>query len=149
MTAESLFAELRSELLGEPVTFTRLAANSFLVYVNAEPASKTGVTIWLEPTWHLCSADGVYAGSRQAQTDDKSEFHRIGDSLKVLMGKRVRAIEVDPRTFDLSVQLEGEFLLRTFACDPGCDELWHLRDNATGDRVSASPKGLFLEEERK
>ena len=77
--AERLFQEHRERLIGRPVTFTRLAANSLLVYIDGEPGSGTGLTFWFEPTWHLLGPAGVLLGSRQAQTEDAENHSRLSD----------------------------------------------------------------------
>ena len=72
MEAETYFNHLRANLVNHKVSYTRLAANSLLIYVECEPGDKKGVTIWFEPTWHFCGVEGVLIGSRQAQMDDES-----------------------------------------------------------------------------
>ena len=148
MDAPQFFEHLRGRLINHQVSLTRLAANSLLVYVDGRPGDGFGLTIWLEPTWNFSAPTGVLAGSLQAQTDDSEEFHKIGESLQVLVGKTIQSLVADPRTFDLTVQFSDDYLLRTFVSDPNSDELWHIRDNATKKRLSTSPKGFAIVEAR-
>lgn len=152
MGATEYLEHLRGSLEGHVVEYTRLAANSLLIYVECEPGDKKGVTIWFEPTWHLCGAEGVLLGSRQAQMDDESEddeaFHRLAEPLRVLEGKKIESVVVEPRTFDLHMFFEGDYWIKTFVADSTDEESWHMRENATGQRLKGFPKGLAVEPER-
>jgi hypothetical protein len=152
MEAKEYLEHLRGSLEGHVVEYTRLAANSLLIYVECEPGDKKGITIWFEPTWHLCGAEGVLLGSRQAQMDDAPEdeeaFHRVVEPLRVLEGKKLESVVVEPRTFDLHLFIEGDYWVKTFVADPTDEESWHIRENATGQRLKGSPKGIAIEPER-
>jgi hypothetical protein len=121
-----------------------------LVYVDAEPGDKTGVTFWLEPTWHLRGFDRVLTGSREAQHDPDSDdpdagFRRAADAVDALLGSTVTEVQVEPVTGDLHLTLEGGLLLRTFVSDPGTDhQLWHVMDNVTGVVLYRSPAGYRI-----
>lgn len=83
MDAEVLFTELRHLLIGRPIQFWRLAANSLLLYSDCEPGQARGYVIWGEPTWHFSAPEGVLVGSRQVhgEGDDGAfleELRRIG-----------------------------------------------------------------------
>jgi len=139
--------EVRAALVGQRVSFRRLAGNSLLVYFGVHPGDGRGLTVWLEPTWHLVGPDGPLAGSRQAQVFEPDEHAEAGivtagRALDVLIGRRLVSLCVDERTYDLTLAFEGEFVLRTFVCDPRDDEIWHIRENATRERLDASPRGL-------
>jgi hypothetical protein len=151
MDARQLLSNFRGALLGRPITFTRLAANSLILYVDCQPGDEGGLAIWFEPTWHMSSPKGVLVGSRQAQGKGeqgatKEELDEGGAPLRVLHGLPITAIEVDPRTNDLTLMVGGEYLVRTFVSDPTDDHSWHIRDNAKLLSVYGSPGGLEIHE---
>ena len=45
--AEHFLEDLRSRLIGPPVSYRRLACDSLLIYVDCEPGDGKGITIWL------------------------------------------------------------------------------------------------------
>lgn len=142
-----MFEDLRSRTIGRPVSFRRLAANSILIYIDAEPASGSGVTYWLEPTWHLRGPDRVLTGSREAQHDEDAAdpdegFHRAATALDVLNDRILIEVRVEPISGDLLMEFEGGFLLRTFVSDPTDEEIWHISDNTTKRRLQGSPLGM-------
>ena len=152
MEAKEYLEHLRGRLEGHIVSSTRLAANSLLIYVECRPGDKKGVTIWFEPTWHFCGAEGVLLGSRQAQMDDEPEdeeaFYRLAEPLRVLEGKKIESVVVEPRTFDLHLFFERDYWVKTFVADPTDEQSWHIRENATAQRLKGSPKGIAIELER-
>lgn len=154
MDARRLLWDFQQALLGRPVTFTRLAANSLILYVDCQPDDKRGFAIWLEPPWHVSSPDRVLAGSRQAQGKGeqgatKEELDEVAAPLKALNGLPVTAIEVDPRTNDLTLTVGGEFLVKTFVSDPTDDHSWHIRDKEKLLSVYSSPGGLEIHESQR
>lgn len=132
--------------------YRRLVTNSLLLYVDAEPGSETGVTFWLEPTWHFRGPDRVLTGSREAQTDpDASDpeagFRRASRAVDELLGRVLLEARVEEVTGDLLLDFDGRHLVRTFVSDPLDDELWHVRDNASGVRLRRSGQGWELLDE--
>jgi hypothetical protein len=139
----------REHIVGRAVTFIRLAANSLLVYFGGQPGDRQGVTLWLDPTWHLRGPDGVLAGSRQAQDDPDSQdpeagFRAAAAGVDALAGRRALTLDVDDVTTDLRIAFEGGIELRTFVADPDDNHLWHVRENATGTSVRAKPGRLVI-----
>lgn len=130
----------------------RLAASSLLVYFGGQPGGAEGFTVWLDPTWHLAGPAGVLAGSREAGGDDEDEhaesgFVSAGRALDVLTGRALAELRVDDCTRALELAFEGGVVLRTFVSDPRDEEIWHIRDNATGERLIASPQGLARQDD--
>jgi hypothetical protein len=143
------FTDLRARVVGHRVTFKRLAGNSLLVYFGGEPGDRQGVTLWFEPTWHFRDSSRVLTGSREAQhdsdaVDPDAGFHRAATALEIVKGQEARDLRVDPVTGDLILELDGGQLLSTFVSDPSTDELWHIRDNSTGDRLLRSGSGFEI-----
>lgn len=152
MHPEELFQQLRARVIGRPVRKRRLAGNSVLVYVDADPGPGTGVTFCLEPTWHLRGTDRVLTGSREAQDDpDASDptagFHRAADALDILVGRTILDVRMEAVSGDLHVELDGGVLLRTFVSDPSTDELWHIRDNTSAIRLCRTGNELTIRAE--
>jgi hypothetical protein len=149
MDAAALFADLRRLLIGRPVQFFRLAANTLLLYIDCEPGQDKGYVIWVEPTWHFSGPEGVLVGSRQAQGEGDSgasaeELRRIGAPLNRLLRLPVTRLDRDERTGDLTVEVGGELLIRTFVSDPSDDDLWSIRDRDRGIEVRGTTKGLVV-----
>lgn len=116
MHPEALFAELTVALVGHSITFTRLAANSLLLYVDCEPGDKSGFIIWFEPIWHMSAPEGVLVGSQQAQGDSDDganieELDQIGAPLQRMLGHPVTAVEVDHRTHDLTLTVDNKYFV--------------------------------------
>ena len=140
----------RDHLEGHTVTYRRLAGNSLLVYLDCEPGDAHGATLWLDPTWHLRGPTGVLTGSRQAQhdpdaADPDAGFRAAADVVDVLLDRRLVVLGVDPISGDLRVDFEGGLVLQTFASDPTDDQLWHIRENATGARLRGATGALHID----
>lgn len=152
MEPNAFFDYLRRKVLGRPVTFRRLAANTLLIYIDNEPGDGTGVTFWLNPVWHVREPGRVLAGSREAQfdvdEDGEEGIQLLGKRLDVLLGQTVQDVSIEPDTFDLTLSLSGGYLVKTFAArvlrEKDDDETWHIRDNTTGSRLKGSSKGLSI-----
>lgn len=149
MDPAAVFEEYRSRIVGQEIRARRLATNSLLVYIDSEPGDPHGVTIWLEPTWHLRNRDQVLTGSRQAQHDPDAKdpdggFRVAAQAVDTLVGDRVRSLERDNVTGDLRLETDGGLTLCTFVSDPSDDHFWHLRDNATRAALYAGAGGLEI-----
>jgi hypothetical protein len=149
MEPRSYFDRLRNGLEGHTISMTRLAANSLLIYVECEPGDKQGVTIWFEPAWHFAGPGGVLVGSRQAQMDDEPDdteaFYRVAEPLRVLEGKLIESVIIEPIMHDLQVRVDDGYWIKTFASDPNDDESWYIKHNASGRFLKGFPKGLAVE----
>jgi hypothetical protein len=150
VNADEQLERFRGELIGRSISFVRLACNTLLLYVECEPGDGRGLTLWLEPTWHVSTPTGVVAGSRQAQGegDDGPTQEEMGAVSGViceaLLNRQITSIRIDDRSRDLAITVVGEIYVRTFASDPDDDHSWHIRENATGLKVYASPSALEI-----
>src|SRR4051812_36541933 len=124
MDAVQQFEEFRHELIGSRITFVRLAGNSLLLYVECEPGDRRGLTLWLEPTWHVPTPEKVVAGSRQAQGEchdwpTEEELNRVSEPIRLAIFDRpIAEPHVDERSHALAVTVEGGNCVRTFVSDP-------------------------------
>jgi hypothetical protein len=142
---ENRFDSLRGRIVGQVVTYRRLACDSLLLYLGCEPGDCRGLTIWFQPIWHCLGPHGVLLGSMQVAEVCESEekMDSLSACMDVLHGRVVEWIATEPLTFDLTVSVDGGFSVRTFVADATTDESWHIRDNATGLRLRGSPHGHF------
>ncbi len=150
MDAVQQFENFHHELIGGRITFVRLACDSLLLYVECKPGDGRGLTLWLEPPWHVSTPQRVVAGSRQAQGegDDgptEEELDRVSEPICLaILDRPIAEIHVDERSRALAVTVEGGNCVRTFVSDPDDDHTWHISENATGLKVYASPSGLMV-----
>ena len=140
-TAERLFLEYRTWMIGRPVRSQRLAANSLILYVDCEPADSTGLTVWIEPTWNLRDLTRVLTGSREAQHTPAADapdsgFRRAAEAVAALQGRIITDVALDRLSGDLTIRLDGGLTVQTFVSHPGDGELWHIRESASGARLS-------------
>lgn len=147
LSPEAFLDHLRGQVVGRPVSYRRLAANSLLVYVDCEPGDETGVMFWFEPTWHFRGPERVLTGSRQAQEDAEAEdptagFYAAAQALDALRGRTVEAVQVEAITHSLILRLEGGYEVRTFVSDPTSDLDWHIDENATRRSLEGCAAGL-------
>jgi hypothetical protein len=142
LEAKAQFEIFARRLVGHRVSFTRLAANSLLIYIDCKPNENKGLTLWFEPTWHFGSLRGVLLGSRQAQVQDKKTHTLVAEPLNQLHGRAIEKVSVEDITFDLHISFEDGYWIKTFVSDPDEDESWHIRDNAKRLKLVASPAGL-------
>jgi hypothetical protein len=138
---------------GQPIRYFRFAANSLMVYLGCTPDELSrkkgdpGFTVWLEPTWHVCSPDAVLIGSREAQGDPfdgEPDWDRLHGTLVPLIGKRVEVVTTDGRTNDLILIVEGGYLIRTFASDARDDHLWHIDHHARRLALYGDTQGVEM-----
>lgn len=149
MDPNTLFADLRSKVLGRPVTSWRLDGWVLLLLIDTQPGGGTGATFWFEPTWHVRAPGRVLTGSRDARFEDddpeKEEgMQRLENLLAALQGNIVEDVAVEPETFDLTLVLSGGYRVKTFVADTTDEETWCIRDNATGSELLGSPAGLSI-----
>jgi hypothetical protein len=151
MTPEDYLERARAEVIGQEVSYRRLAGNSLLVYVDCvpgDPPSAGGTSFWLEPPWHLRDEERVLAGSRQAQEDKTADdplagFRAVGETLDVLLGRKVEDVQIEPVTNSLVLSFSGQLQLRTFVTDP-TEELddWDIWVRGTHAKLLGNAKGL-------
>jgi hypothetical protein len=145
--AQSVFNDFVRSLLGRPISYVSLFANSIRVCVDRELGEKTGFFLWFEPVWHLGSPEGILLGSRQAQTDEREAHAALNLSLQQkILGRQVERISVEALTTDIDIRFSGGCWVRTFVSDPTVDESWYFRDCQSDIVVTGSPKGVRLAE---
>ena len=144
--------QFRQKIIGHTIAYTRLAANSLILYVDCQPGDEIGLIIWLEPTWHVKGPTGVLVGSRQAQMDDapddRDAFVRVAEPLSTLHNKKIVSMDIEPLTHDLHLLLEGGFWIKTFVADPTDDESWYIRDATSRMKLVGSPRKLDIRQSK-
>jgi hypothetical protein len=144
--AQVVLGEFAARIIGKKVGFTRLAANSLIVYIDCEPPAETGFSLWFEPTWHIGCRKGVLLGSRQAQAEDESTHAELGSLAGQLVGKNVESIEINSITHDIRVRFTEAYWVSSFVSDPADEDIWDIRDNSKKLAVVATPTRYFLRE---
>jgi hypothetical protein len=144
MTPSAYLDRVRADVIGQKVSFRRLAGDSLLIYINCrpgDPPSDSGAIFWLEAPWHLRDQARVLAGSRQTQTDEGIRaVHGALDELRT-----VESVEAEPVTSSLVLRFSAGLELRTFVTDP-TDELsdWSVELRGTAVTLLGSASGLEL-----
>jgi hypothetical protein len=145
---QKMLQDLRKSIVGRPITFRRIAADSLLLYVDCEPGDNHGFVFWLNPPWHYCSAGRVLVGSNQIQPGrdgicpTRKELNRISARMRPLSGEAVTALEVDSWSHDLSLDIGSIHRVKSFADRPAFRENWSIRDVAGGVYLVGSSAGL-------
>jgi hypothetical protein len=145
---EKLVLNLRKSIIGRPITFRRIAADSLLLYVDCEPGDDHGFAFWFNPPWHYCSAGRVLVGSNQTQPGrdgvwpTTEELDRISARMRPLHGKAVTALEVDSWSHDLSLDIGSIHRVKSFADRPASRENWSIKDVAGCVYLVGSSTGL-------
>jgi hypothetical protein len=62
MRFEELNAELQ-KLVGEKVSFIRVAANSIIIYFFGEPGDANVVSVFVDPTWRFQKQGKIVVGT--------------------------------------------------------------------------------------
>jgi hypothetical protein len=140
------FERLRVGLEGHRVSYYRLACDTLLLYVDCQPGDDEGIIVWFEPIWHFRGPEGVLVGSRQVAdvSETKEGMAAACVPMKVLYGRTIERISIEPATFDLSVSLEGGYRIATFVSDPTQEESWCIREKSTGMGLQGTPEGLLV-----
>lgn len=153
MSPDEFLDRIRSLVVGWPVSYVRLAANSLLVYVGCEPGDEQGVMFWFEPTWHVRGPGRILTGSRHAQEDrdaldPSAGFKAAARAVDELMSRTIDAVDIEPITQSLILTLGGGYQVRTFVSDPTSDLDWHIDDNAAGMILEGCAQALELVQRR-
>ena len=147
MEPDAFLTHLKSQLIGRKIMQCHLAANSLIILTEAASEEASGYRLWLKPTWNFVGRDGVLTGSRQAQHKPDAENPDAGcQKARNIVGTTqvltIQKIAVEPLTFSLLVTLSDASGFRTFVSDPDEAVSWHIKENATGKMLEASPHGL-------
>lgn len=152
MTFEELNAELQ-KLVGEKVSFVRVAANSIIIYFFGEPGDCNVVSVFIDPTWRFQRHGKVIVGSYDLQVDEsdfeskeeyQKEFERLASLPSSLEGAKLESVEIDFESSDISMKFSDGQAMRNFANSAFDDKDWTYRNVAQGITAYVSPSGIKL-----
>lgn len=150
MTFEELNQKLQ-KLVGQTVSFKRLAGNALIIYFFGEPGEDTVESIFIETSWRLEQADKVIVGSYDLQEDEsefetkeevEEEFYRRADLTNTLSGSILQSISLDSISSDIKLAFSGKQIVRSFANSAFDDLCWTYRNRPEKLAVYASALGL-------
>lgn len=140
--ARSVWEDFVCFLTGRKVSYASLFLNSLRICIDRQLKEPTGFFLWFEPVWQVGAPEGILAGSRQAQTEDRDAHAAINRIVEELVGREIERISLDDISCEIGVRLAGGYWVRTFVSDPTADEDWYVRDCASNVVISGSAKGL-------
>jgi hypothetical protein len=156
MTFEELNSELQ-KLVGETVSFVRVATNSIIIYFFGEPGSDSVVSVFIDPTWRFQRHGKVVVGSYDLQMDEsdaeseeecREEFQRMAALTHGLQGAALESVEIDFDSSDITMKFSDGQVVRNFANSAFVDEDWTYRNVALGIAADVSPSGITLRNEK-
>lgn len=156
MTFEELNAELQ-RLVGEKVSFVRVAANSIIIYFFGEPGDDSVISVFIDPTWRFQSRGKVITGSYDLQIGESDfeskeeyqrEFERLASLPSSLEGSKLERVEIDFESSDISMKFSDDQGVRNFANSAFDDKDWTYRNAAQGITAYVSPLGIKLQSKK-
>jgi len=142
----------RGRLLGRSVAQKRHFLLTLQLYFEPEGSDSVAAEVWCEPSWQVLVGTAVVAGSGTLElapesSDSEADLARVSAATDVLVGRRLRALEIDPRTHELHLAFDGpgDVEVRTFSSiaeEP--DPLWRIRDRALGTELAGRVSGLSV-----
>ena len=156
MTFEELNSELQ-KLVGETVSFVRVATNSIIIYFFGEPGDDSVVSVFLDPTWRFQRHGKVVVGSYDLQMDEsdaesteeyREEFQRMAALTHSLQGAALESVDIDFASSDITMNFSDGQVVRNFANSAFVDEDWTYRNVALGIAAYVSPLGITLRNEK-
>ena len=150
MTFEELDTELQ-KLVGEKVSFVRVAANSIIIYFLGEPGDDSVVSVFIDPAWRFQRHGKVIIGSYDLQIDEcdfetkekyQAEFERLASLPGSLEGSKLESVEIDFESSDISMRFSDGRVVRNFANSAFDDKAWTYHSAPKGIRAYVSPLGI-------
>ena len=152
MTFENLNAELQN-LVGTTVSFSRVAANSLIIYFFGEPGDDTVVSVFLDPTWRFERNGKIVLGSFDLQIDEEDfeseqlyndEFERLVTLKDSLNGSTLETVTLDFESSDICLKFSDRQVVRNFANSAFDDKTWTYRNVPKKITAYVSPLGIKL-----
>jgi hypothetical protein len=156
MTFEELNTELH-KLVGEKVSFVRVAANSIIIYFFGEPGDVSVVSVFIDPAWRLQQQGKVIIGSYDLQIDEsdfeskeeyEKEFERRASVTHRLEGSKLEGIEIDFASSDIYMKFSDGQVVRNFANSAYDDKAWTYHNAPNSVRAYISPLGIRLQNKK-
>jgi hypothetical protein len=153
MTFEELNLKLQ-KLVGQTVSFKRLAGNALIIYFFGEPSDDTVESIFIETSWRLEKSNKVVVGSYDLQENEdefetkeeiEQAFRQRAALTQSLIGATLQSFSVDSISSDITLVFSGEQIVRSFANTAFDDLCWTYRNHPEKLTVYASTLGLEAE----
>jgi len=152
MTLEELNIELQ-KLIGEIVSFKRIAGNSIIIYFFGEPGEDSVVSVFIDPAWRYERQGKVLVGSYdfpfdesafESQEEYQETFERLCSITDNLEGAMLEDVGVNLESSDIFMKFSDRQVVRNFA-NSGLDEkAWSYRNHPRGLSAYVSPLGVRL-----
>jgi hypothetical protein len=152
MTLEELNLELK-KLVGETVSFKRIAGNSIILYFFGEPGDENVVSVFIDPTWRYQQHGKIIVGSYDFPFDEsdftskekyRDTFERMCSLTDALECTRLENCEVDLETSDILMEFSDGQVIRNFANSAYDDAAWTYRNRTRNLTAYVSPSGIRL-----
>lgn len=155
MTFDELNSELQ-KLVGQRVSFVRVATNSIIIYFFGEPGDDSVVSVFIDPTWRFQRNGKVVVGSYDLQMDKsdieskeyEEEFQRVAALTSGLRGALLESVDIDFDSSDIAMKFSDGQVVRNFANSAFDDEAWTYRNVAQDITADVSPLGVMLRSEK-
>ncbi|MGO8733976.1 MAG: hypothetical protein ACLQVM_14470 [Terriglobia bacterium] len=154
MTFEKLNSELKT-LIGQSVSFKRVAANSVIIYFFGGPGDSTVLSVFIDPPWRYEREGKLILGSYDVSMD-KSEFdseeqssqafYHLASYMDDLVGASLLKCQVDPMSSDIAMEFSGGRVLRSFANSAFEDTAWTYRNYPKNFYAQVSSPGITVGE---
>jgi len=153
MVDPTVQAKLTS-LVGAHVTQATVSGNTLLLWVGAPPKKADAKCLWVNPPWRVETETGFLVGSADIPwtADDfksedafRSEFERVCNLACAMQSSIIERATALFLSTDLSITFSNGSTLRSFECESGTDESWHLSDYSTMQLFRVAPCGVMVE----
>ena len=153
LNEEEEFRAFAARMRGQRVTAARLFLFTLQLYLTSDAPDAPDLEVWCEPSWQLRSPQRVVTGSGaiDSPTDygDEAEVQRasttvvrVGDAVRVLVGRSLVELSVDRHTGALTLHFSDGLVVATFTDDPDSDLLWTARDPRSPGAFRGTPQGI-------
>jgi hypothetical protein len=152
MTFEELNSEL-SELIGQAVSFKRVAANSVIVYCFGGPGDASVRSVFVDPPWRYEREGKVVLGSYDVSMDEAEfdleeqylqAFHYLASYMDDLVGASLLKCRVHPLSFDITMEFSGDRVSRSFVNSAFEESAWTYRNFPKKFCAEVSPRGIVV-----
>lgn len=152
MTLQELGSELQ-HLVGETITYKRIAGNCIIVYFFGGPGDATVKLVDIEVPWRYEKHGKILLGSYdlslhkedfESIEEYRAAFERLCKIPSSLNGSRLESCAVDPVSSDLTLEFSDGQTLRNFSNSAYDDLAWSYRNCPQKMSAHASPSGVHL-----
>jgi hypothetical protein len=155
MTLKELNIELQ-KLIGETVSFKRIAGNSIIIYFFGAPGDDSVASFFIDPAWRYEQQGKVLVGSYDFPFDDsdfkskeeyQESFERRCSITDTLEGAKLEDIRVDLESSDILMKFSDGQAVRNFANSAFDAKAWTYRNRPHRLTAFVSPFGVRLRSE--